>query len=336
MDWKKNYGAISLNTWKLPNVSERLVAAKRDLLEAGVPPEKVNSVTEGSLNHAWTLVSGETKKLALEARNGFYGNTGRPKSSRRKAAENNSAASSMLNLKSVEKADNIDLDEDEDFSDLTERKFEVSVESDPEMLFTEDASLFITSPMCSAALLEGARCDKDQTTILFVRVPSAGQFSLVGEPEFVQNSGLPPTEVLIKVSRKNMADLVEQILPPGSTFAQLEHYRQKLELEKSFGQHMSYEVVNNCYKFLAPPTEEWTVRAKIKEPYHFADITKAFILSSCDGRDCVFLFPLERDLPQTTVKRAKKFVADAADEPFDYSNSLFDGGMNNVEGSNTK
>jgi hypothetical protein len=76
---------------------------------------------------------------------------------------------------------------------------------------------------------------------------------------------------------------------------------------------MDYSTLTNAYKAMAPESEKWAVRISVADPFHFADLEKVTVIQSDGSRDCLVIFPLERQVPQSQQKGPRIIGADGLD-----------------------
>jgi len=150
-----------------------------------------------------------------------------------------------------------------------------------------------------------------------IRVPVAGVNAEVQEPILSPVSpGLPNTIMTIRVTRQNEEDLLKTVYP-YSTDTKRQRALDKVNLEKLYGKHITYDVVNKMFQAMAPSVESWDVVIQLVEPYSFRDLDTISFLSSKQARDVFIMAPLENTTVAPEKKKVRKItdeVEDGADE----------------------
>lgn len=162
-----------------------------------------------------------------------------------------------------------------------------------------------SSPNVSAVLIETTVFDEEQSSFLIVRVPAAGEGAVVEAPQYVPDPTGLATVATVRVTRSNPPDALRAILPKLNTMAKQQRFREKLELSRRYGQHMTYQVLNSAYQAMAPQEEGWTVRIMVNSPFHFGDIENVTVVTSSGARDSLMIFPLEREQPEALQKKPR-------------------------------
>lgn len=150
-----------------------------------------------------------------------------------------------------------------------------------------------TEPMCGAVLSEAGTYDSKTKNALIVRVSSAGMQSTVQKPIKVDDYN-----VEIPVSRNNMSDLVEQLIPaaPDETKTTFREMVGK-QLTSNYGAHFDYDMINNAFKAMVPESESWTVEVSVQPPFQFGKMSDTMFFMSPGAVDAFAVFPLLREQP---------------------------------------
>ena len=104
--------------------------------------------------------------------------------------------------------------------------------------------------------------------------------------------------VEIPVSRNNMPDLVEQLIPQAND-ATKTVFRETLgtQLTSNYGAHFDYDMINNAFKAMVPESESWTVEVSVQPPFQFGKMSDTMFLKSPGAVDAFVVFPLLREQP---------------------------------------
>ena len=201
-------------------------------------------------------------------------------------ASNNMAVAASLGL--VNPMQPQHLPEVEDV-DEAQRKFKVACVTNDEP--ANDAIHIYTEPMCGGVLSEAGTYDNKAKDVLFVRVSSAGMQSTVQTPIKIDEYN-----VEIPVQRKNMPDLIEQLIPTGNADVK-KAFRDKVEtqLKNNYGAHCDYDVFNSAFKAMVPADEGWTVNVSVQPPFQFAKMSETLFLASPGAVDAFVVFRLLRE-----------------------------------------
>ncbi|MEZ0208734.1 MAG: hypothetical protein ACAH17_00975 [Candidatus Paceibacterota bacterium] len=182
-------------------------------------------------------------------------------------------------------------------------KFELSLEADPSPLVRGvDPALTQSSPNLSAVLIEASVFDEQQTSVLVVHVPAAVAGAEVGPPSSATAMGKLPTVATICVVHRNPDDAIQAILPELMP-CQQQRFKEKLDLSRQYGKHMTYPVLNAAYQAMAPQMEGWTVRVVVYPPFHFGDVHHVTMIKATGDHDSLMIFPLEREMPEPFEKK---------------------------------
>jgi hypothetical protein len=104
--------------------------------------------------------------------------------------------------------------------------------------------------------------------------------------------------VEIPVSRTNMGDLVEQLIPAATDDAKTA-FRTMVgnQLTINYGAHFDYDMINNAFKAMVPESESWTVEVSVQPPFQFGKMSETMFLKSPGAVDAFVVFPLLREQP---------------------------------------
>ena len=145
--------------------------------------------------------------------------------------------------------------------------------------------------MCGGVLSEAGIFDNKSKNALFVRVSSAGMQSTVQKPVRIDDYN-----VEIPVSRKNMSDLVEQLIPAAQPETR-KAFREKVggQLTEKYGAHFDYDMLNTAFRAMVPENENWTIEVSVQPPFQFGKMSDTLILMSPGSVDAFAIFPLVRE-----------------------------------------
>ena len=149
-----------------------------------------------------------------------------------------------------------------------------------------------SSPNVSAVLIEASVFDEQQTSVLVVRVPAAGAGAEVGPPSYETAMGELPTVATIRVLRRNPDDAIQAILPELMPRQQW-RFKEKLDLSRQYGKHMTYAVLNAAYQAMALQMEGWTMHVVVYPPFYFGDVSHVTMIKATGDHDSLMIFPLE-------------------------------------------
>lgn len=186
--------------------------------------------------------------------------------------------------------------------------FSVSVNMDEVVDMQLKPGLSFQSPNVAVAFKEAVQFDAQSKPLMLVRIPVAGETAKAGDPELRPNrEGVPNTVLTINIERQNMDDMLTTVYPKASA-AQKARATTALRLEERFGQHVSYQVVNEMFKALAPRQEVWQVVVEVASPYTFSDLDLMTVLSSPEGRDMLIFAPLENTVAAPEAKKVRRLT----------------------------
>lgn len=282
--------------------TKRLEMAKTDLVKAGFPAD-ADVLTVGRLNTAWYKLTADERGTYMNKRT----TSGRPgdgkkaekraktedRKARRAEANTNMKVAATLGLNPIPFGG--DRDElEEEAEELAARGFNITAVS---MSQPDDPTVF-SDPLAGGVLNESSTFDTKQTSVLVVRVASAGQGSMVSAPTKVDS-----TTMEVVVSRLNQRDFAQQLHPEAEEEV-VQANREKMDttLKTLYGDHMDYSLLNNAFRALAPENESWTVRITVDEPYAFGDIQKVLVCKAPNAVDAMIIFPLVREDPVVEAK----------------------------------
>lgn len=205
-------------------------------------------------------------------------------------------------------------DEEDDGDEVPPSSFfSVQVNMDDVIDPTVREGLAFQSPNVCVAFKAAVDFDVDSHPLLMIRVPVAGFHAEVGEPQLSSVSrGLPNTIMTLRVTRQNEEDLLKTVYP-GATASVRQRALAAVNLEKSYGKHITYDVVNRMFQAMAPNVESWDVVIQLTEPYSFKELDTISFLSSKSARDVFILAPLENTgvLPE---KKKVRVITDDIEE----------------------
>jgi hypothetical protein len=227
------------------------------------------------------------------------------------ATTNRIATSSIL---SDHVLDDLVQDEDDDVAEAPSSFFSVQVTMDDVIDPTIREGLAFQSPNVCVAFKEAVDFDPDSHPLLMIRVPVAGFHAEVGEPQLSSVSrGFPNTIMTVRVTRQNEDDLLKTVYPTAAPAAR-QRALTAVNLEKSYGKHITYDVVNRMFQAMAPNVESWDIVIQLVEPYSFKDLDTISFLSSKGARDVFILAPLENTgmIPE---KKKVRVITDEVEEP---------------------
>lgn len=211
-----------------------------------------------------------------------------------------------------------DDDDDDDFIDDNEEGMEAAMSATlsslpfevgniiPSSVFTignegTQQPTVLAHPYHGAVLVPHNQFDKAQGPALLLRVPSHGARSSVGEPQ-VDSSR---TVVTMVVRRENASDPVSQVMPHANA-AQIEARRTEVTklVQETLGSHFNYDVLTAAFQAMSPQSEEWEVKATVRAPYRFMDMSKVLVFKA-NTSDSLMVFPLEATEVSAAPKRAR-------------------------------
>ncbi len=219
----------------------RVAAAKQDLIRSNYTPD-AGMLTAGRLNTAWQKLDSAERAAYLAARSKDTGKK-RPKPSRDESkkervatAQTNIDIARSLGLNGGEGGDLDASNPLEDDDLFGSRGFSVEAVAEG----STDERVY-SHPMTGAVLHESGTFDSS-SSILIVRVSSAGLTSQVGEPHKVDKMSLE-----IPVSRQNQPNFVLQLAPTAGEEA-IAKRRGQLDdtLKRLYGDHMDFDVLDRA------------------------------------------------------------------------------------------
>lgn len=273
-----------------------MAAAKSDLVRAGYAAD-AGLLNAGRLNTAWQKLDAKAKSEYIAARTEHGGKSKRVKSDksgskreRAADAQANSEIARSLGLNGaplgVSDGDGDGaLGDDDDL--FGSRGFTVEAVAEG----STDERVY-SHPMTGAVLHESGTFDSS-SSILIVRVSSAGLSSQVGEPKKVDKCTLE-----IPVSRQNQPTFVQQLAPKAEQDAIVKRRNQlDITLKELYGQHMDFEVLDRAFKAMVPDTESWKILVTIGAPYMIGDMKKVLVCKAKNSVDAMVIIPLIREEP---------------------------------------
>jgi hypothetical protein len=205
-------------------------------------------------------------------------------------------------------SDALALDDDNDEDDEVVGPldlFSVSVGMDDVLDPQLKPGVAFQSPNICVSFKEAAAFDPESRPMLISRIPVAGVNVTVEEPVLSSTqAGGQNTVLTIRLKRTNLQDLTETVFP-DATPAQRQGAIKQLELEKNFGQHVTYDVLNRLYQALAPPEEGWTITITLGGPYFFKGLDSVFVLRSKNARDVFLMAAIDSSVAPPERKRPR-------------------------------
>ncbi len=252
-------------------------------------------LTSGRLNTAWQKLDGAERAKYLAARSQDAGkkrakpSKDESKKERVANAQANVDIARSLGLNGGEGGDgdaSNHLDEDDLFGS---RGFSVEAVAEG----STDERVY-SHPMTGAVLHESGTFDSS-SSILIVRVSSAGLTSQVGEPHKVDKMSLE-----IPVSRQNQPNFVLQLAPTAAEEAIVKRRGQLDDtLKRLYGDHMDFDVLDRAFKAMVPDTETWKIIVTIASPYMIGDMKKVLVCKAKNSVDAMVIIPLIREEPDS-------------------------------------
>jgi hypothetical protein len=185
------------------------------------------------------------------------------------------------------------------------RMFSVAMTGDEEAVDTNLNAQIFRHAVCSAVLLRPADFDPEAKPVLCVRLCGIGPQNTVSSPQRVTDR-----LVRLEITRNNNQDLLGQLVGDEVLSAELMRIAKdsfEATIKAKCGAHVTYDIINNAYKFLYTQQESWQVEIALLDQFSFDTMNNTVITRGRGSvTDTLVMFPLLTTV-EHVVEKALEF-----------------------------